>query len=167
MLLPCVCRCPNRGDNNLRSSYGRCMLSLMQQLPGAPSPSDVTAVLDVGCATGLSSLALQQLFPDAHITGVDLSPHMIAVGRHHQQQRVVSTVGFCCVAAGGAVSVIGAACWLDGWMHVRHCLGSRYLGLRGNCAGDALFLHFASSIALLQQLLQATKALEECSTPRK
>lgn len=78
-----------RGDNNLRSSYGRCMLSLLQQLPGALQPDGVKAVLDLGCATGLSSLALAQLFPAAHVTGVDLSPHMVAVGRHHQQRREV------------------------------------------------------------------------------
>lgn len=72
----------------------------MQQLPGATDPANVKAVLDVGCATGLSSLALTQLFPSAHITGVDLSPHMVAVGRYHQQQR---EVGVGCVHASQSV----------------------------------------------------------------
>jgi trans-aconitate methyltransferase len=67
------------------------MLELMQQLPGAPGPAKVQAVLDIGCATGLSSLALRQCFPAAHVTGVDLSPYMVAVGQYHQQRREVST----------------------------------------------------------------------------
>eukprot|EP00775_Hariotina_reticulata_P008701 gene8701-8882_t len=75
------------GDKKLRSSYGQCMLQLLQGMPGAPDPAEVTSVLDVGCAAGLSSLALQELFPAAHVTGVDLSPHMVAVGRYYQQQR--------------------------------------------------------------------------------
>ncbi|KAF8061941.1 menG [Scenedesmus sp. PABB004] len=75
------------GDQQLRSSYGRCLLQLMADAPGAPAPGDVRAVLDLGCATGLSSLALRELFPAAHVTGVDLSPHMVAVGRYHQQRR--------------------------------------------------------------------------------
>jgi predicted TPR repeat methyltransferase len=73
----------------LRSNYGKCMLQLMAEMPGAPQPNSVQAVLDVGCAAGLSSLALRELFPAAHITGVDLSPHMVAVGRYHQEQREV------------------------------------------------------------------------------
>lgn len=80
---------PRRGDHNLRSSYGSRMLDLMQALPAAAAPGQVQAVLDLGCATGLSSLALTQLFPAAHVTGVDLSPHMVAVGRYHQEKRQV------------------------------------------------------------------------------
>ena len=38
--------------------------------------------MDVGCATGLSSLELLRAFPGAAVTGVDLSPHFLAVGRH-------------------------------------------------------------------------------------
>ncbi|WIA18170.1 hypothetical protein OEZ85_009645 [Tetradesmus obliquus] len=79
------------GDHMLRSNYGKCMLQLMAETPGAPQPSAVQAVLDVGCAAGLSSLALRELFPAAHITGVDLSPHMVAVGRYHQEQREVAS----------------------------------------------------------------------------
>lgn len=78
-----------RGDHHLRASYGRCMLSLMQALPAPCDPAAVRSVLDIGCATGLSSLALAELFPGAAITGIDLSPHMVAVGRYHQQQREV------------------------------------------------------------------------------
>jgi trans-aconitate methyltransferase len=75
------------------------MLSLMQQLPSVQAPGEVQAVLDLGCATGLSSLALAQLFPAAQITGVDLSPHMVAVGRYHQERRQVRTAAASLLAA--------------------------------------------------------------------
>lgn len=94
VLFPSSCR----GDHNLRSSYGRCILELMRQLPSAQAPADVKAVLDLGCATGLSSLALSELFPAAQITGLDLSPHMVAVGRYHQERREVGIVAVCAKA---------------------------------------------------------------------
>lgn len=34
-------------------------------------------ILDLGCGSGLSTLALSQAFPKAEIVGVDLSPHML------------------------------------------------------------------------------------------
>jgi SAM-dependent methyltransferase len=77
-----------RGDHKLRSTYGERMLQLMSQL-GCAAPSQVGKVLDMGCATGLSSLALRELFPAAHITGVDLSPHFLAVAGYEQQKRCV------------------------------------------------------------------------------
>lgn len=66
------------------------MLQLLQDMPGAPQPAAVQNVVDVGCAAGVSSQALRELFPAAHVTGIDLSPYMIAVGRYHQEQREVS-----------------------------------------------------------------------------
>ena len=40
------------------------------------------AVLDMGCGTGTSTRRLAALFPQADsVLGVDLSPHMVAVGR--------------------------------------------------------------------------------------
>ncbi len=78
-----------RGDHNLRDSYSSCLLQLLAAAADAPAPHEVSAVLDIGCAAGLSSSALTDIFPAAHITGIDLSPHMIAVGRYHQEQREV------------------------------------------------------------------------------
>jgi predicted TPR repeat methyltransferase len=102
----------------LRSNYGKCMLQLMAETPGAPQPAAVQAVLDVGCAAGLSSLALRELFPAAHITGVDLSPHMVAVGRYHQEQREVSG-GLACAVHLHAYMCLACACALHltcaGW----------------------------------------------------
>ncbi|PSC69467.1 methyltransferase type 11 [Micractinium conductrix] len=72
-----------QGDDNLRSSYSRCM----QQLMGEAGARPVSDILDVGASTGLSSLALLKAFPDAAVTGVDLSPYMLAIGSHLQRQR--------------------------------------------------------------------------------
>lgn len=74
-----------QGDDNLRSSYSRCMQQLMAE--GGARP--VRDVLDVGAATGLSSLALLKAFPEAEVTGIDLSPHMLAVGTYLQRQRAL------------------------------------------------------------------------------
>lgn len=71
------------GDTQLRDSYSRCLQQLLEE-GGARGVADV---LDVGCATGLSSLALLRAFPSAHVTGVDLSPYMLAVGHHLQRKR--------------------------------------------------------------------------------
>ena len=44
--------------------------------------------MDLGCATGLSSMHVSRALSGAHVTGCDLSPHMIAVGRHLQRRQV-------------------------------------------------------------------------------
>jgi ubiquinone/menaquinone biosynthesis C-methylase UbiE len=67
------------GDAKLRQSYHDI---LKQQV--SPSPQ---AILDVGCSVGMSSFALQALYPQATITGLDLSPYFLAVAHHHSQQR--------------------------------------------------------------------------------
>jgi trans-aconitate methyltransferase len=107
-----------RGDHNLRSSYGSCMLSLMQQLPIVLAPGEMQAVLDLGCATGLSSLALAQLFPAAQITGVDLSPHMVAVGRYPQERRQVraATASLLAAALGQLCSIVTRDGVLQAWV---------------------------------------------------
>jgi trans-aconitate methyltransferase len=79
--------CIARGDKRLRSSYGAAMLRLLsdQQI----SPDSLRQVVDLGCSTGLSSLALLDLLPGAAVVGVDLSPHFLSVGKHLQQKRQV------------------------------------------------------------------------------
>lgn len=46
-------------------------------------------VVDLGCATGLSSQELMRAFPNAQVRGLDLSPHFIAVARVLQRLRQV------------------------------------------------------------------------------
>ncbi|CAM9808982.1 unnamed protein product, partial [Hapterophycus canaliculatus] len=62
------------GDDKLRSNFHQRMRELLK----GPEPKNI---LDIGCSTGLSTLKLAETFPSARITGVDLSPHMLAVGR--------------------------------------------------------------------------------------
>jgi SAM-dependent methyltransferase len=47
----------------------------------APALPSGAAILDVGCGTGDSLRALEARYADAALTGIDLSPAMIAVGR--------------------------------------------------------------------------------------
>ncbi|PRW56921.1 methyltransferase type 11 [Chlorella sorokiniana] len=71
------------GDAKLRSTFNDCTKVLLEEQGARP----VQDILDVGAATGLSSLALLKAFPGSQVTGIDLSPHMIAVGRYLQRQR--------------------------------------------------------------------------------
>jgi len=69
-----------QGDARLRKSYHDI---LRAQLPETPQ-----RILDIGCSTGLSSFALQEAFPEAQITGVELSPNFLAIAHYRNQQRV-------------------------------------------------------------------------------
>ncbi|GJQ09092.1 hypothetical protein GpartN1_g883.t1 [Galdieria partita] len=62
------------GEQIFRGKYST---FLSQHLPA----SQMHNILDVGCGTGTSSMDLQQLFPYAKVTGIDLSPYMIAVAK--------------------------------------------------------------------------------------
>ena len=62
---PCSAAPCLQGDDNLRNSYSSCMQQLLAEQGARP----VVDILDVGAATGLSSLALLRAFPDAEVTG--------------------------------------------------------------------------------------------------
>ena len=72
------------GDAKLRQSYHEV---LMEQLPTAPQ-----AIVDMGCSVGMSTFALQDCYPDASMTGVELSPYFLTIAdyRAEQQGRKVS-----------------------------------------------------------------------------
>lgn len=78
----------NSGDEQLRGGYSRVLLQLLDEL----GIRQVRDVVDLGCATGLSSLELLRALPGSRVTGVDLSPHFLAVGQHQQDQRTVRDV---------------------------------------------------------------------------
>lgn len=61
------------GDASLRESYHQV---LKEQLPTAPE-----TIVDLGCGAGRSTLTLQNTFPQAAVTGVDLSPYFVAVAK--------------------------------------------------------------------------------------
>ncbi|HIK05697.1 MAG TPA: class I SAM-dependent methyltransferase [Trichormus sp. M33_DOE_039] len=67
------------GDAKLRQSYHDIV---KVQIPDAPQ-----TILDLGCSVGLSTFSLQALYPQAQVTGLDLSPYFLAVANYRAQQR--------------------------------------------------------------------------------
>ncbi len=67
------------GDPQLRQSYHD---RLKQVLPTPPHD-----IMDVGCSVGMSTFALQDTFPGAQMTGIDLSPHFLAVAQYRDTLR--------------------------------------------------------------------------------
>ncbi|AKG20802.1 class I SAM-dependent methyltransferase [Calothrix sp. 336/3] len=68
-----------KGDAKLRYSYHHI---LKEQLKTPPQD-----ILDLGCSVGMSTFALQALYPEAKLTGVDLSPYFLAVAHYQAQKR--------------------------------------------------------------------------------
>jgi SAM-dependent methyltransferase len=53
----------------------------------AAAPAGPIAALDIGCGAGITSLAFADARPDARITGIDISPNLVAVARARSQGR--------------------------------------------------------------------------------
>lgn len=68
------------GDAQLRRSYHKV---LQEQLPTAPQK-----VVDIGCSVGMSTFALQSAYPQANITGVDLSPYFLTVANYRSTRHL-------------------------------------------------------------------------------
>jgi ubiquinone/menaquinone biosynthesis C-methylase UbiE len=68
-----------QGDSKLRQSYHNIIKEKI-----AIQPQDI---LDLGCSVGMSTFALQELYPSARITGLDLSPYFLAVANYNSRQR--------------------------------------------------------------------------------
>jgi ubiquinone/menaquinone biosynthesis C-methylase UbiE len=83
-----------QGDAKLRQSYHD-ILSL--QLPQPPQD-----ILDVGCSVGLSTFALQEIYPQAQVTGLDLSSYFLAVAKYRaeQNQAKINWVHACAESTG-------------------------------------------------------------------
>ena len=67
-----------QGDSKLRSSYHSILESQITE-----EPRDI---LDLGCSVGMSTFALQKAYPQAKITGLDLSPYFLAVAHYRSEQ---------------------------------------------------------------------------------
>ena len=67
----------------MRASYSRNLLKFMEEL-GIYQPKQI---VDLGCASGLSTLELSRCFPEAEIIGLDLSPYFLAIAKALQDQR--------------------------------------------------------------------------------
>lgn len=67
------------GDPKLRQSYHDVLEAQL-----SIEPQDI---LDMGCSVGLSTFALQKVYPQAKITGLDLSPYYLAVAQYRARER--------------------------------------------------------------------------------
>ena len=72
------------GDTMLRQSYHQVLL---KQLSITPSN-----ILDLGCGVGMSTFAIQQVYPQARVTGLDLSPYFLSVARYQGRQQNIEWV---------------------------------------------------------------------------
>ncbi len=54
--------------------------ALIEAIGGQPR-----RILDLGCGTGSQTLLLKRAFPDAQVTGLDLSPYMLVMAEHKAQ----------------------------------------------------------------------------------
>jgi len=68
-----------QGDAKLRQSYHDVLKAEI-----LAEPKDI---LDLGCSVGMSTFALQETYPQAKVTGLELSPYFLAVARYKAQQR--------------------------------------------------------------------------------
>jgi ubiquinone/menaquinone biosynthesis C-methylase UbiE len=68
-----------QGDAKLRQSYHDILKKQISK-----EPQDI---LDLGCSVGMSTFALQKVYPHAKITGLDLSPYFLAVAQYRSEQR--------------------------------------------------------------------------------
>jgi ubiquinone/menaquinone biosynthesis C-methylase UbiE len=89
------------GDTRLRQSYHDL---LMQALPTPPQ-----AIVDIGCSVGMSTFALQNIYPDAHLTGVDLSPYFLTVANYRAERERAQNIDWV-HAAGEATGLPAASC---------------------------------------------------------
>ncbi len=67
------------GERQLRQNY--------HDLLGAYLTCPPQDILDLHCTAGMSSFALQALYPQAQVTGLDFSPYYLAVAHYNSQAR--------------------------------------------------------------------------------
>jgi ubiquinone/menaquinone biosynthesis C-methylase UbiE len=67
------------GDAQLRQTYH----DLIMQTLETP-PADI---LDIGCSVGMSTFAIQAVYPNARLTGLDLSPYFLTIANYRAQQQ--------------------------------------------------------------------------------
>lgn len=68
-----------QGDAKLRESYHEIVKAQITKTP--------ENIVDLGCSVGMSTFALGEIYPQAKIVGVDLSPYFLAVAQYRSQQK--------------------------------------------------------------------------------
>lgn len=66
------------GDATLRGNYHQVLQETIKNPP--------QRILDLGCGVGMSTRALQKTYPQAQLTGLDLSPYFLAVANYQSHQ---------------------------------------------------------------------------------
>ena len=67
------------GDTQFRQSYHDLVV---QALPNPPQN-----ILDIGCSVGMSTFAMQAVYPAAQLTGLDLSPYFLSIANYRSAQK--------------------------------------------------------------------------------
>jgi ubiquinone/menaquinone biosynthesis C-methylase UbiE len=72
----------------------RCSIQeAMQTMIDTHNLSKPNQILDIGCSVGVSSRWLAAFWPSASVTGLDLSPHFLAVAELRERQREEGSLG--------------------------------------------------------------------------
>jgi ubiquinone/menaquinone biosynthesis C-methylase UbiE len=71
------------GDARLRQSYH----DLLQQ----HLPYVLEKIVDLGCGAGMSTFSMKQTFPQAELTGVELSSYFLAIAQYQGEQQSITT----------------------------------------------------------------------------
>jgi ubiquinone/menaquinone biosynthesis C-methylase UbiE len=74
------------GDTQLRHSYHDL---ITRSLPTPPQ-----TILDLGCSVGMSTFALQAVYPEAQLTGLDLSPYFLSIANYRAEQQQSSHINW-------------------------------------------------------------------------
>jgi ubiquinone/menaquinone biosynthesis C-methylase UbiE len=67
------------GDTQLRQTYHDLITQTLHTPP--------TDILDIGCSVGMSTFAMQAVYPTAHLTGLDLSPYFLTIANYRAGQQ--------------------------------------------------------------------------------
>jgi len=70
---------PVGGDARLRQSY----IDIVKEKITTPPQN----ILDIGCSVGMSTFVLHEAYPQAKITGLDLSPHFLAIANYNTRTK--------------------------------------------------------------------------------
>jgi ubiquinone/menaquinone biosynthesis C-methylase UbiE len=74
------------GDTQLRQSYHDLVV---QALPAPPEQ-----ILDIGCSVGMSTFAMQAVYPTAQLTGLDLSPYFLTIANYRAEQKQAQQINW-------------------------------------------------------------------------